>query len=388
MLNYTNTKIACYLGYFVQAIACCFLPLLFVVFQENYNISYEKLGRLMFVCFVIQIFVDLISVKLVKKLGYRILAVISQVFAVTGFLALSILPKVMSAYAGITCAVVVYSIGSGFIEVIVSPIMEYLPTKDKSGSMALLHSFFCWGEVFVVIATTLLIKFIGRLNWFYIAAMWAIVPLIVLIMFCFVPIVEPSEQHSGNFKNLLKNPVFIVMFFIMFLSGASEISVGNWMSAFAEQSLGLPKLVGDLVGPCLFAACMGIGRVIFSFFGDKVKMERVLLCFSVFTTLCYLVLALGKNPAVNLVAGVLVGFGVSVMWPGSLSLGAKKFPSGATAMFAILALFGDLGCSFGPWATGIVADKSGLNSAFLFGTLFPLSMVIILIFLNRKKAEK
>ena len=240
----------------------------------------------------------------------------------------------------------------------------------------------------MVIATTLLIKFLGKDNWFYIAALWAAVPLAVLIMFCFVPIVEPCEQHSGDLKRLLRTPSFIIMFFIMFLAGASEISVGNWMSAFAEQSLGLPKLVGDLVGPCLFAFSMGVGRVIFSFFGDKVKMEKVLLYFSIFTTLCYLVLALGKNPVVNLVAGVLVGFGVSVMWPGSLSLGAKKFPNGATAMFAILALFGDLGCSFGPWATGIVADNSGLNHAFLFGTLFPFSMIVILIILNRKKAEK
>ncbi len=388
MLSYTHTKVACYIGYIVQAIACCFLPLLFVVFQESYNISYEKLGRLMFVCFVIQIFVDLISVKLVKKLGYRILAVISQVFAVSGFLSLAILPKIMPAYLGITCAVVIYSIGSGFIEVIVSPIMEYLPTENKSGNMALLHSFFCWGEVFVVIATTLLIKFLGKNNWFYIAGMWAVIPLIVLLMFCFVPIVEPTEHNSNNFKSLLRSPSFIIMFFIMFLAGASEISVGNWMSAFAEQSLKLPKLVGDLVGPCLFAVCMGIGRVIFSLFGDKVKMERVLLYFSIFTTIAYLLLSLSKNPFVSLTAGVLVGFGVSVMWPGSLSFGAKKFPSGATAMFALLALFGDLGCSFGPWATGMVADKSGLNDAFLFGTVFPLSMVIILIFLNRKKAEK
>lgn len=388
MLSYTYTKIACYIGYIVQAIACCFLPLLFVVFQESYNISYEKLGRLMFVCFAIQIFVDFISVKLVKKLGYRVLAVTSQVFSVFGFLALAFLPKIMPAYAGITCAVVIYSVGSGLIEVIISPIMEYLPTKNKSGNMALLHSFFCWGQVFVVIVTTLLIKFLGKNNWFYIAGLWAIIPLIVLIMFCVVPIAQPKEQHLGDFKKLLHTPSFILMFLIMFLSGASEMTVGNWMSAFTEQSLHLPKLVGDLVGPCLFAVCMGMGRVVFSFFGDNVKMERVLLCFSIFTTIAYLILALSKNPAISLVFGVLVGFGVSVMWPGSLSFGAKKFPGGATTMFAFLALFGDLGCSFGPWATGIVADKSGLNNAFLFGTLFPFSMIVILTLLNRKKAEK
>ncbi len=388
MLSYTYTKIACYIGFFVQAIACCFLPLLFVVFQESYNISYEKLGRLMFVCFAIQIFVDFISVKLVKKLGYRLLAVTSQVFAVLGFLALAFLPKIIPAYIGITCAVVIYSVGSGLIEVIISPIMEYLPTKNKSGNMALLHSFFCWGQVFVVIVTTLLIKFLGRNNWFYIAGFWAIIPLIVLIMFCIVPIIQPKEQHSGDFKKLFHTPLFILMFLIMFLSGASEMTVGNWMSAFTEQSLHLPKLVGDLLGPCLFAACMGIGRVVFSLFGDNVKMERVLLYFSIFTTIAYLILALSKNPVISLVFGVLVGFGVSVMWPGTLSFGAKKNYGGATTMFALLALFGDLGCSFGPWATGVVADKSGLNNAFLFGTLFPFSMVVILILLNRKKAKK
>lgn len=390
MLKYSHTKIACYIGYVVQAIACCFLPLLFVTFQKSYNISYEKLGRLMFICFVIQIFVDLISVKLVKIFGYRKLAIASQLFAICGFLALAFLPKIFSSspYTGITCAVAIYSVGSGFIEVIISPIMEFLPTDDKSGNMALLHSFFCWGEVFVVIATTVLIRFLGEENWFYIAAMWAGVPLIVLIMFCVVPIVEPNEHSSGGYKSLLKSPMFIIMLIIMFLAGASEISVGNWMSAFAEQSLHLDKLTGDLVGPCLFAVCMGIGRVVFSFFGDKVSMAKVLLIFSVFTTGAYLVLALSGNSVVSLVAGVTVGFGVSVMWPGSLSLSAKKFPMGATTMFALLAMFGDLGCSFGPWATGIVADQSGLNDAFLFGTVFPLSMVIILLFLNRKKAKQ
>lgn len=388
MLKYKYTKIACYLGYVVQAIACCFLPLLFVALQEAYNISYEKLGRLMFICFVIQIFVDIMSIRLVKKFGYRTLAVASQIFAAVGFIALGFLPKIMPPYAGLTCAVAIYSVGSGFIEVIISPIMEFLPTDDKSGNMAFLHSFFCWGQVFVVVLTTVLIKLLGANYWGYISLIWAVIPIIVMIMFSFVPIVEPKETSGKGFKNLLHSPLFFIMLIIMFLSGASEISVGNWMSAFAEQSLHLPKFLGDLVGPCLFAAFMGIGRVIFSFIGDKIPMKRVLLVFAFFTVTAYLVLSLSKNPAVSLIAGVLVGLGVSVMWPGSLSLCASRFPNGATAMFAVLAMFGDLGCSFGPWMTGIVADAKGLNTAFLFATLFPLTMVIILIFMNRKKAEK
>ncbi len=384
MLKYKYTKIACYLGYVVQAIACTFLPLLFVSLQKEYNIGYEKLGRLMFVCFVVQIFVDLISIRLVKILGYRKLAIASQAFAFAGFASLGFLPQIMPPYTGLTCAVIIYAVGSGLIEVIISPIMEYLPTEDKSGNMAFLHSFFCWGEVFVVVATTLLIKFLGSQSWGYISLMWAVIPLIVMTLFIFVPIVEPEETTKKGFRELLRSPTFIIMLLIMFLAGASEISVGNWMSAFAEQSLNLPKMLGDLVGPCLFAVCMGIGRVIFSFIGDKIPMKRVLLAFSVFTVGAYLVLSLSKIPAVSLAAGVLVGLGVSVMWPGSLSLCSSHFPNGATAMFAILAMFGDLGCSFGPWMVGIVADNSDLNTAFLFATLFPVIMVFLLIFIAVK----
>lgn len=388
MLNYTHTKIASYMGYVVQAIACSFLPLVFVALQNTYNISYEKLGRLILVCFVTQIAVDLISIRLVKIFGYRRLAVAAQIFAAVGFASLSILPKIIPAYTGITLSVITYSIGSGLIEVIISPIVEYLPTKNKSGNMALLHSFFCWGNVFIVLATTLMIKLFGEENWHIIALIWTIIPVTVLILFLFVPIIEPEESKRAPIKHLVKNPAFFVMLIIMFLSGASEISVGNWMSAFAEQSLHLPKLVGDLVGPCLFSVCMGLGRVIFSFIGDKAPMKKVLLCFAVFTSIAYFILALSNNTVISLLAGVLVGFGVSVMWPGSLSLSSSKFPTGATAMFAVLAMFGDLGCSFGPWMTGIVADSYNLNIAFLAASIFPVLMVAILIFMNRKKVTK
>lgn len=387
-LSYTYTRIASYLGYVVQAIACSFLPLIFVALQNTYNISYEKLGRLILVCFVTQIFVDLISIRLVKSFGYRKLAVAAQVFAAVGFVSLSVLPKIIPAYTGITLSVITYSIGSGLIEVIISPIVEYLPTKNKSGNMALLHSFFCWGNVFIVLATTLMIKLFGEENWHIIALIWTIIPVTVLILFLFVPIIEPEESKRAPIKHLVKTPAFFVMLIIMFLSGASEISVGNWMSAFAEQSLHLPKLLGDLVGPCLFSVCMGLGRVIFSFIGDKAPMKKVLLCFAVFTSIAYFILALSNNTVISLLAGVLVGFGVSVMWPGSLSLSASKFPTGATAMFAVLAMFGDFGCSFGPWMTGIVADSYNLNIAFLAASIFPVLMVAILIFMNRKKVTK
>ena len=388
MLNYTHTKIASYMGYVVQAIACSFLPLVFVALQNTYNISYEKLGRLILVCFVTQIAVDLISIRLVKIFGYRRLAVAAQVFAFFGFASLSFLPKMLPAYIGITISVIIYSIGSGLIEVIISPIVEYLPTENKSGNMALLHSFFCWGNVFIVVATTLMIKILGEENWHIIALLWSVIPVIVLILFLFVPIIEPEESKRTSIVGLLKKPAFFIMLIIMFLSGASEISVGNWMSAFAEQSLHLPKLLGDLVGPCLFSVCMGLGRVLFSFIGDKASMKKVLLYFAAFTSVAYLVLALSENTVISLLAGVLVGFGVSVMWPGTLSLCASRFPTGASSMFAVLAMFGDFGCSFGPWVTGIVADSHNLNIAFLAASIFPILMVVVLIFMNRKKEIK
>lgn len=388
MLKYTHTKIACYIGYVVQAIACSFISLIFVILQETYNISYEKLGRLMFVCFAVQIFVDLISIHLVKIMGYRRLAILSQLFAAVGFASLGFFPKIMPAYTGLTVSVCLYSVGSGLIEVIISPIVEYLPTKNKSGNMALLHSFFCWGNVFIVIATTLMIKFMGKGCWGIISLIWALIPLTVMVMFTVVPIVEPKNNGSGSIKVLFNSPAFYLMLVIMFLAGAGEISASNWMSVFAEQSLGFPKLVGDLVGPCLFAVCMGTGRVLFSFFGDKVSMKKVLMIFSFLTILFYLVMSLGKNQIVSLIAGAFVGLGVSVMWPGILSLCSARFPTGSTAMFALLAMFGDFGCSFGPWMTGMVADRYNLNTGFLIATAFPLLMFIILIFMNKNKEKK
>lgn len=389
MLKYTHTKIACYIGYVVQAIACSFLSLIFVILQKTYNISYEKLGRLILVCFATQLIVDVVSIKIAKYLGYRKMAIASQIFAAVGFASLSVLPKILPAYTGITISVIIYSIGSGLVEVIISPIVEYLPTNNKSGNMALLHSFFCWGNVFVVVTTTIMIYFMGEDSWDIIALLWAIIPIVDMTLFFFVPIIEPEKSGKAKTaKRLLHSPVFYVMLLLMFFSGASEMSVSNWISAFAEQSLKLPKLLGDFVGPCLFAVCMGLGRVLFSFFGDRLSMKKVLLVFSFLSGVSYLILSLSKSAAVSLIAGVFIGFCVSVMWPGVLSFSASLFKTGATAMFGLLAMCGDLGCSFGPWVTGLVADRYNLNTGFLVACAFPILMFIVMIFMNRNKEKK
>lgn len=388
MKNYNSTKIACYIGYVVQAIACTFLPLLYVIFQRDYGVTYEELGRLVLVFFVTQIIVDLSSIKLVKLMGFRGVAVMSQAFAFLGFASLSFLPKLMSPYTALNISVIIYGIGSGLIEVVISPIIEYLPTNNKSGNMAFLHSFFCWGNVFVVICTTLMLYLIGDINWGYIALLWAVIPLVDAFLFTFVPIVEPKQDKKHSLKELLACPMFYIMLMLMFLSGASEISVSNWISAFAEQSLHITKFLADLVGPCLFAVCMGIGRIGFSFLGDKIKMQRVLLFMSFFAAVFYVVLALSRNSVLSLTASSIIGLCVSVMWPGVLSYASSKFSYSAASLFAFLAMFGDFGCSFGPWMTGLIADTNGLNFAFLIGTIFPTIMFILMILLKEKKGIK
>ncbi|MBE6729271.1 MAG: MFS transporter [Ruminococcaceae bacterium] len=388
MRKFTVTKIACYIGYFVQAIACCFLPLLFVTFQRTYGFSYEQLGRLTFICFFTQIFVDILSVKFTKRFGYKKMAIIAQIFAAVGFLSIGFLPEILPAYSALAIAVVIYSIGSGLIEVVISPIIEYLPTENKSGNMALLHSFFCWGNVFVVVATTLLLYILGENGWAIITALWSVIPIVTMCLFFFAPVVEPQPDKKHSEKELFSSPVFYIMLLLMVLSGASEISVSNWISAFAEQSLKITKVTADLVGPCLFAVFMGIGRLLFSFFGDKIKMKKLLMVLSFFTAVFYIVLSLSENPVLSLVSSSLIGLCVSVMWPGVLSLSSSLFSFGTTVMFATLAMFGDIGCSVGPWITGIIADQKGLNTAFFYGSLFPVLMFILLVFLNRRSKAK
>ncbi len=387
MKNYNGTKTACYIGYVVQAIACSFLPLLYVIFQKNYGVSYEKLGRLVLIFFATQIVVDFLSIKLVKAFGYKKVAMMSQFFSFLGFFMLCFLPRVLSPYTALTLSVITYGIGSGLIEVVISPIIEYLPTDNKSGNMAFLHSFFCLGNVFVVITTTVMLYFMGENNWGYIALFWASIPLIDTVLFAFSDVVEPRQDENHSVRELLTSPMFYIMLALMFSAGASEISVSNWISAFAEQSLHITKVIADLVGPCLFALCMGIGRIGFSLVGDKVKIRNVLLVMSFFAVVFYIVLALSKNAVLSLAASSFIGICVSVMWPGVLSYSSAKFPFGCAAMFAFLAMLGDLGCSVGPWVTGIIADAKGLNTAFLIGTVFPAIMFTLMLLLERRRKK-
>ncbi len=381
MAKYTKTKFACYIGYFVQAIIVGFLPLLYVSFNRNYGISYSRLGALSVVIFVVQLGVDIISVKLIKYIGYRGGAVLAHIAASAGFIMLAVLPQLMAdKYLAIVLSSIVFSVGGGLIEVIISPIIEYLPTKpeSKAAQMSFLHSFFCWGSVLAIVLTVVLLRAFGRENWGYISLIWAAVSAVNIAGFLFVPIIEPphsDEQGAGT--GILRSPKFFALMLLMFAAGASEITVSGWASTLAETGLGLSKTVGDLLGPCIFAVMMGIGRLTYGLYGSRIKIERVMLLGGVLCFSGYILLFLNISAAVSLAACALCGLSVSIMWPGALSMGAKAFPLGGMLLFGAAAAFGDTGCSVGPYLMGLLTERVGMSVGFLVCSIFPLMVIMI-----------
>lgn len=388
--SYTSTKVACYTGYFVQAIINNLASLFYVIFQDEFGLSYSKISMLILINFVSQIFVDFSSVKIIRKLGYRTSIIFAHVFATTGLVLLGILPRTIgNHYIGLIVPIIIYAIGSGLIEVLISPIIEGLPLNNKSGEMALLHSFYCWGQAAVVLFTTIAIKFIGSDNWIYMPMLWAIVPFVNMFAFFKVPIIPPvpEGEEEMSISELFKQTKFIICAGLMMCAGASEIAMAQWASTFAEKSLGVSKFTGDLLGPCLFAVLMGSGRVIYGFLGDKLNIRKVLSLCSAICMAAYLITTLIPHPFVSLIGCGLCGIGASTMWPGIFSLGAKHFPKGGTAMFSMLAMFGDLGCSVGPWVAGSLSDFASANKVItmeplkfglLFCAAFPIIMIVLL----------
>lgn len=386
--SYKSTKIACHTGYIVQAIINNFLPILFIIFNTTYHLNYEQLGRLLFINFFVQLLVDALTPFVVKYLGYRGAAVTCHALATVGLCMLGILPWLFPQhiYTCLILSIIVYASGSGIIEVCISPIVEMLPGDKKGADMAFAHSFYCWGQMLTVFISTILIFIIGQDNWKIIPIMWAIIPLINMFNFVRVPIVEqPDEPVSKTANTLFKNRDFWIFIVVMICAGASEITMAEWASIFTQQALGVSKTVGDLLGPCAFAICMGSGRVIFGLLDGKFKPKKALILNNVLCALCYIGVAVLRSPALSLIACALCGFSVSLSWPGTYSMSARHFTNGGTLMFSILALSGDLGCSIGPWIMGIVANVSSLQTGFLVSSIFPLIMVLVLPFLQKEK---
>ena len=395
--KYTSTKIACYTGYFVQAIINNLASLFYVVFQNEFNLNYSKISWLILINFVSQIFIDFTSVRLIRKIGYRISIILAHIFAASGLVLLGILPRALSNhFVGLVIPIIIYAIGSGLIEVLISPIIEGLPLNNKSGEMALLHSFYCWGQASVVLITTFAVKFIGSENWIYMPILWAIIPFINMFAFMKVPIIPPVPDGEDEMKigELFKKPTFLICAALMLCAGSSEIAMAQWASTFAEKSLGVSKFTGDLLGPCLFAVLMGSGRVLFGYFGDRLNIRRVLTFSAALCIASYLITTVIPVPIVSLIG---CGLSASTMWPGIFSLAAKHYPNGGTAMFAMLAMFGDFGCAFGPWLTGILSDVASssngiimepLKFGLIFCIAFPTLMICLLNFTKSMKNVK
>lgn len=390
--KYLPTKLAGYVGFVVQAIVNNFLPILFIVFQDIYALSYEKLGRLMLFNFVTQMFVDLITPKIISAIGYRKAAMLSQGMASLGLVMLGFLPNIISnTYLAIIICIIVYATGSGLMEVILSPMIEMLPTRNKSGNMAVLHSFYCWGQTFTVIVTTFLVFCFGFKNWVFIPLIWAVIPFLNMLAFSKVPIVEPNpEEKLATLFELIKSPRFIIYMVMMLCAGASEIAMAEWSSIFAQKALGVSKVVGDITGPCAFALFMGLGRVLYAKYSKKISFTRLLVILNILGFICYMMVAVCNVPFVALIFCAVCGFTVSISWPGLYSAGARAFPRGGAVMFSAFAMCGDTGCSLGPWLVGAVADKYSLNLGFGIASVFPLLMVVcaVLIIKNRDCKNK
>lgn len=388
--NYRHTFFACYAGYFVQAIINNFLPLIFLTLQNSFSFSYDKISLLIVINFGVQLFVDLASTAFVDRLGYRKCVLAAHVFAFFGLALLGILPYVLDPYKGIIISIVIYATGSGLIEVIISPVVEACPGEKKAAQMSLLHSFYCWGQMTVVLLSTLFFVVLGTDNWRYLSFIWSLVPLLNGIYFTVVPVPPVlSKGKTIGVRGLFKTKLFYIFAILMFCSGASEIAMSQWASFFAESGLKVSKTIGDLLGPCLFAALMGIARVGYARLSDKIELTKIMGISGIMCVVCYLVTALSPVPWISLVDCALCGLSVGVMWPATFSLASRGLPSGGTVMFALLALFGDLGCASGPAAVGKVTTISGgeLKYGLLFATLFPLLLIAGLL-MQSKSIEK
>ncbi len=385
--TYGKTKVACYIGYVVQAIINNYFPILFVIFESKYSLSYEKLGRIIFINFFVQIFADLLTPLIAKRLGYKGTAVLCHAITATGFCLLSVLPKFMdNTYLAILISVSLCAVGSGIIEVVISPIVELLPTKNKGANMAFLHSFYCWGQAFTVIITTALVYIFGYNDWQYIPLVWAIVPLSNMFFFESVSVVEPDKnERIPTAKEMLLTREFFCFVIFMVCAGASEIAMADWTSFFVQTRLGVSKVMGDLLGPCAFAIFMGTGRIVYGALSGKCSIRKVLILNNLLCLLCYVGVALFESPVISLIACALCGFSVSLSWPGTLSIAAARFKNGGTVMFSLFALSGDFGCSTGPWLLGIIADNLGFKWGFLSCAVFPLAFILAATLLIKEK---
>ena len=385
--KYKKTLAACYLGYITQAIAANFAPLLFLTFQDTYGIPLDKIALIPVVFYLTQLLIDLGATRFADKIGYRACVVASQVVSAAGLVLLAVLPEILPApFPGILIAVVFYATSSGLVEVLVSPIVEACPFENKDGMMSLLHSFYCWGAVGVILGSTLFFAVFGTGNWRILSLIWALVPLVNIFQFLTCPIERLVEDgESLPLRRLFRMPLMWIMILLMICSGASEATMAQWASAFTESALGVSKTVGDLAGPCLFAVFMGISRMLYGKMSGRLNLAKTMLQSGLLCVACYLLASLSPLPILGLAGCALCGFCVGIMWPGTISLSSQKCPQGGTAMFAFLALAGDFGGTVSPAMVGSFSELAGgsLKIGLLAATVFPILLVVGILILNR-----
>ena len=380
--NFKTTIVSCFIAYIVQAIVNNFSPLLFITFNETYHIPLSQITLLVTINFAVQLTVDVIATKYADQIGYRKLIVAAHLFAALGLIFLGTLPEVIEPFVGILIAGCTCAIGGGLIEVLISPIMESCPTENKEAAMSLLHSFYCWGHVGVILFSTLFFYFVGIASWKWMAFFWALIPLFNAVVFVKTPIAPLiSEGEVGmTVKELFVSKTFWLFMLMMICAGASEQSVGQWASAFAEQGLGINKTAGDLAGPMTFAICMGIARAIYGNYGDRIELDRFMKGSTFLCIIAYLLISLSPFPVLSLIGCAVCGFSVGIMWPGTFSKGAVALKNGGTAMFALLALGGDLGCAVGPMVVGMVSSwiDGNMKIGILASIIFPIMLAACL----------
>lgn len=391
-MQYKSTIRACFAGYVVQAVVNNFVPLLFLTFQSQYGIPLSQVTLLITINFALQLAVDGVSVFFIDRIGYRAAAVIAHICAALGLVGLAFLPDLLpSPFAGLLLSVLLYALGGGLLEVIVSPIVESCPSDHKAQTMSILHSFYCWGSAGVIVISTLFLKVFGASSWKILAAIWALLPLANCFVFTKVPLAPlVAEGGTGmHIGQLFRSRVFWVIMLMMLCAGASEQAVSQWASTFAEKGLGVSKAVGDLAGPTVFALLMATSRLLYGKFGAKIDLNKAMMASALLCVVSYLLIGLTNSPVLGLVGVGLCGLAVGIFWPGTFSTAAASLRGGGTAMFALMALAGDLGCSGGPTLAGVIAGAFGdnLRLGILCAVAFPALMILGILLIRRTDAR-
>lgn len=390
-LNEKHTVAACFVGIITQALIVNFSPLLFLTFEKDFGISLSRISTLIAISFITQMLMDFTASKFPSVFNRRLMAVLGQVCSAAGLFFLALLPNVLPPFPALIIATVIGAFGSGIIEVIGNPIVESCPIKNKNKILSFLHSGYCWGFVLTVVLSTLFFHFVGNEHWQVLACLWALIPTVNAIAFCFVPLykIEAEPEQNEGERSVFRSFVFIAFFMIMLAAGAAEQAMSQWASSFAESGLGVSKALGDILGPCAFAALMGLSRITYARYNERMNLPRFMLFSSVLCVFSYLLAALAPHPIVALIGCALCGFSVGIMWPGTLCMATEHIRGGGVKMFALLAMAGDIGCTVGPSAAGWIADIAGdnLKISFIASTAFPIIIIIFITLIAVKKKK-